>query len=373
MSTEADERLSTLLCDLVADIERSVVPPEPRSFVGDPLADGADLYALVVPPNGRQHRSHTRNVVVAAAAATALAAVSLAGASLLPSSSRLGQGSASAAALLSSLAKTAAASKPLVRPPSGFFFTAERGGALVEGKGFAAMVDDTWQTWYRPASSTTTGLEVGAMSNPVFVSGYGERSWVQAKEPAPIWVGTPGPETQIGTANWAVYSSGYPAATPYPMTGAGTSANASTLGLGTRLGYLGGFPGPPSLGALFAGLQAPLPPLRAKDLLALEHLPGIVRARGVLLPGGTVARNVAAVAFSARGLTLDMAFDPATAALVGYEELVNDPREAASNFRFSSSSPAMTGLVRGEVISWARPRGTAVVASLPAKYAGAGS
>jgi hypothetical protein len=236
------------------------------------------------------------------------------------------------------------------------------------------MVDDTWETWYRPASSTATGLEVGAMGTPVFVSGYGKPAWVRAKEPAPIWVGTPGPETQIGTANWSVYSSGYPAASPYPVTGAGTSMNdASTLGSATMLGYLGGFPGPPSLGALFAGLQSPLPRLRAKDLVALEHLPGIVRARGVRLPGEPAANNDAAVAFSARGLLLDMVFDPATAALVGYEEVVSDPSEAASNFKLDATSPAMTGLVRGEVISWARPRGTSVVTSLPAKYAGAGS
>jgi hypothetical protein len=63
-----------------------------------------------------------------------------------------------------------------------------------------------------------------------------------------------------------------------------------------------------------------------------------------------------------------MAFDPATADLVGYEELVNDPREASRGF---GNSPAVTGLVQGEVISWARPEGTAVVASLPAKFAGA--
>jgi hypothetical protein len=373
MSTEADERLSTLLCELVADIENSVVQPDPRGVMSPPVPDGANLYVLPMPRHERGRRGTTRKVVGAAAAAAVLAGVPLAGVSLLPSSSRLGQGSASAAALLSSLAKTAAASKPLVRPPNGFFFTAERGGALVEGKAFAAMVDDTWETWYRPASSTATGLEVGAMSIPAFVSGYGKQAWVRAKEPAPNWVRTPGPVTQIGTANWAVYSSGYPAATPYPMTGAGTLMNdASTLGSGTMLGYLGGFPGPPSLGALFAGLQAPLPQLRAKDLLALEHLPGIVRARGVRLPGGPVAHNVAAVAFSARGLMLEMAFDPATAALVGYEELVTDPREAASNFKLISTSPAMTGLVPGEVISWVRPQGTAVVASLPAKYAGAG-
>ena len=37
MSTEADERLSTLLCDLVADIEKSVVQPEPRSVMSPPV------------------------------------------------------------------------------------------------------------------------------------------------------------------------------------------------------------------------------------------------------------------------------------------------------------------------------------------------
>ena len=193
MSTEADERVSTILRDLVTEIERSVVPPEPRNLMSDALGGGADVYGLVPPPNGRRYSRQARKLVGAAAGAAVLVGMSLVGVSLLPSSGRLGQGSASAAVLLAGLAKTAAASEPLVRPPSGFFFTEERGGALVEGKGFEAMVDDTWETWYRPASSTATGLEVGAVSNPVFVSGHGKQAWVRAKEPRPNWVTNPRP------------------------------------------------------------------------------------------------------------------------------------------------------------------------------------
>jgi len=266
MSTEADERLSTLLCELVADIENSVVRPDPRGVMSPPVPDGAQLVRAADARHERGRRGTTRKVVGAAAAAAVLAGVRLAGVFLAPifEPARPRKRFCRRAAIqpgqdCSGVQATRQAAERVL-------FHRKAGGALVEGKAFAAMVDDTWETWYRPASSTATGLEVGAMSIPAFVSGYGKQAWVRAKETGPELGTNPRPRKprsvpRIGRVT-APVTSGH--SLPDDRRRDLDERCVQPLALARCWVTWAGFPGPLAWGRCSPGCKAPLPTVAGK-------------------------------------------------------------------------------------------------------------